>query len=94
MKNKRLFLILTSAAILLSVPFFVMQFTNAVDWDAVDFAVMGVLLFGVGLLSELVLRKVKLLRHRVIICGAIIFAFFVIWAELAVGIFGSPIAGS
>ena len=71
-----------------------MQFTNEVDWDVFDFAVMGVLLFGVGLLSELVLRKVKPLRNRIIICGAILVAFFLIWAELAVGIFGSLIAGS
>jgi hypothetical protein len=71
-----------------------MQFTNAVDWDITDFTVMGILLFGTGLLCELVMRKTKRIKTRIIICGAILFAFFLIWAELAVGVFGTPFAGS
>jgi hypothetical protein len=55
---------------------------------------MGVLLFGTGLACELVLRKVKKPVHRLLVCGAILFALFLVWAELAVGIFGSPFAGS
>ena len=94
MTNKRLLIIMTIAAILLSVPFFAMQFTDEVDWDIMDFTVMGILLFGTGLLCELVLRLVKSIHNRVILCGAILILFFLIWAELAVGIFGSPFAGS
>jgi hypothetical protein len=71
-----------------------MQFTNEVNWDLSDFVVMGVLLLGTGLLCELVLRKVKKTEHRVLICGALLIALFLIWAELAVGIFGTPFAGS
>ncbi len=94
MENKRLTLILLSVAILLLIPLIAMQFTNEVDWNLSDFIIMGILLFGTGLLCELVMRKVKTHKTRLIICGGILFALFLIWAELAVGIFGSPFAGS
>ena len=93
MTNKRLLIIMTIIAILLSVPFFAMQFTDEVNWDIMDFTVMGILLFGTGLLCELVLRLVKSIHNRVILCGAILILFILIWAELAVGIFGSRFAG-
>lgn len=94
MKNKRLIIILSVVFILLLIPFIAMKFTNEVDWNIFDFAIMGVLLTGTGLLCELVLRKVKSVQNRIIICAAILFIFFLIWAELAVGIFGTPFAGS
>lgn len=94
MKNKRLIIILTSVVISLLIPLVAMQFTNEVNWDIFDFIVMGILLFGTGLLCEFVLRKVKNTKNRIIICGAVLLTLFLIWAELAVGIFGSPFAGS
>jgi hypothetical protein len=94
MTNKRLIIILSIAVILLSIPFFAMQFTDEVNWDIMDFTIMGIILFGTGLLCELVLRVVKSFHNRVILCGAILIIFFLIWAELAVGIFGSPFTGS
>jgi len=94
MKNKRLIIILSSATILLLIPFVAMQFTNTVDWEVLDFTKMGILLFSTGLLCELVMRKVKNIKHRIIICAGVLFIFLLIWAELAVGIFGTPFAGS
>ncbi len=94
MKSKRLMIILSIAVALLFIPLVAMQFTNQVDWDIFDFTIMGILLIGTGLLCELTMRKVKSIQHRIILCGAILFAFFLIWAELAVGIFGTPFAGS
>ena len=94
MKSKRLMIILSIAVALLFIPVVAMPFTNEVDWDIFDFIIMGILLIGTGLLCELTMRKVKSIKHRIILCGAILFAFFLIWAELAVGIFGTPFAGS
>ena len=93
MTNKRLIIILSIAVILLSIPFFAMQFTDEVNWDIMDFTIMGIILFGTGLLCELVLRVVKSFHNRVILCGAILIILFLIWAELAVGIFETPFAG-
>lgn len=94
MKNERLIIIQSSLGILLLIPLIAMQFTNEVDWDIFDFVIMGVLLSGTGFLCELVLRRVKDTLNRIIICGVVLFVFFLIWAELAVGVFGSPFAGS
>ena len=55
---------------------------------------MGILLTGAGLLFEIIMRKVKTIKNRIIICGVILFVFFLVWAELAVGILGTPFAGS
>lgn len=93
-KNKRLTAIVLTAALLLLVPFIAMQFTNEVDWSVFDFLIAGVLLFGTGLLCELVLRKVKTTKYRVIICGVILVVLALVWIQLAVGIFGTPFAGS
>lgn len=94
MKNTRLEIILSVVGVLLLIPLVAMQFTDEVDWDVRDFIIMGVLLLGTGLLLELVLRKVKSLKNKILIGGAILLGFFLIWAELAVGIFGTPLAGS
>lgn len=93
-ENKRLGVILLIIAILLLIPLAAMQFTDQVDWDLFDFIVLGILLLGTGLSCELVLRKIKKTKHRIIICAILLILFFLIWAELAVGIFGSPFAGS
>ena len=93
-QNKRLIGIVFSVVLLLSIPLIAMQFTDEVDWKLPDFIIMGVLLLGTGLLCEFVLRNVRKLQHRIIVCGAILLALFLVWAELAVGIFGTPFAGS
>jgi hypothetical protein len=93
-KNKRLFGIVLTVASILLIPLIAMQFTDEVKWNLPDFLIMGVLLLGTGLMCEFVIRKVKKLEHRIAICGGILVALFLIWAELAVGIFGSPFAGS
>lgn len=93
-KNKRLIIILAAVPALLLVPLIAMQFTDEVDWSPSDFVIMGILLIGTGLLCELVMRKVESIKYRIAMCGAILFGFFLIWAELAVGIFGTPFAGS
>lgn len=86
--------ILSTVAVILLIPLVAMQFTSEVDWSASDFAVMGGLLVGTGLLCELVLRTVKKTEYRILLCVLLLAALFLIWAKLAVGIFGSPLAGS
>lgn len=92
--NKRLIAILLTATVLLLIPFTAMQFSNEVKWTLVDFVTAAVLLFGTGLMCELVLRKVKKTRNRIILCAAILTTLLLVWVELAVGIFGTPFAGS
>jgi ABC-type Mn2+/Zn2+ transport system permease subunit len=94
MQNKRLIGIVLTVALLLLIPLIAMQFTDEVNWTLFDFVVAGGLLLGTGLICELVMRKVKKMEHRIVICGVLLVALLIIWAELAVGIFGTPFAGS
>ena len=94
MENKRLIGIVLTVVVLLLIPLIAMQFTNEVNWTLFDFVVASVLLLGTGFICELVTRKVKKTNHRIILCGVILAALLLIWIELAVGIFGTPFAGS
>jgi ABC-type cobalt transport system substrate-binding protein len=94
MENKRLIGIILTVVFLLLIPLIAMQFTNEVNWNLADFVVAGVLLLGTGLICELVMRKVKKTNHRIILCTIILVVLLLIWIELAVGLFGTPFAGS
>ncbi|MGV8815924.1 MAG: hypothetical protein ACOH2D_17630 [Gelidibacter sp.] len=93
-QNKRLITILATAIALLLIPLIAMSFTNDVNWKIFDFLVAGILLIGTGLTLEFILRKIKTLRFRILFGIALFALLFLIWAELAVGIFGTPFAGS
>jgi len=86
--------IITTVVILLLIPYFAMKFTDEVKWTPIDFITAGVLLLGTGLACELVLRTVKKAKYRIVLCASILFLLLIVWAELAVGIFGTRFAGS
>jgi cytochrome bd-type quinol oxidase subunit 2 len=92
--NTRLIIILLAVPVILLIPFVAMQFTEAVNWSMFDFLVMGILLLLIGLKIEYILRKVKRKQNRIAIISILLIVFLLIWAELAVGIFGTPFAGS
>jgi ABC-type enterobactin transport system permease subunit len=94
MKNKRLPLLLIIVILLLLAPLIFMQFTEEVKWSLMDFVKMGALLLGAALLAELILRKAQKLQYRILLVLVVLVLFFLIWAELAVGIFGTPFAGN
>lgn len=94
--NKRLFSILLGVTILLFIPL-ILQLTigtgidgQGFNWQLDDFVIIGVLLFSTGLLCELVMRKVKSIKKRILVCGVILFMLLLIWVDLAVGIFNIP----
>lgn len=71
-----------------------MQFTDEVNWGVFDFLVMGTLLLIVGFVEDFLYRKIKNVKHRRYALLTLAIVFLLTWAELAVGIFGSPFAGS
>jgi hypothetical protein len=87
------FLVLLIAVILL-LPVIGMQFSNEVNWSVFDFLVAGFLLLGTVLSIEFVLQNVKKKNTKRILILGILAAILLLWIELAVGIFGSPLAGS
>lgn len=90
--SKRLGIILGIATFILIIPLIAMQFTNEVNWEITDFIIAGILLFGAGFLIEIVLTKSK--KYKTLLFVTIIVLLLLIWIEMAVGLFGSPIAGS
>jgi hypothetical protein len=94
MKNKRLLFIFLIITIIFLIPLIAMQFSSEVNWTRSDFVVMGILLLSVGLICEFIFRKISNPKHRIIIFFIVLLLFIIIWAELAVGLFGTPFAGS
>lgn len=62
-------------------------------WTVFDYITAFVLLstFGFGL--EYLIRKTKSKKRKFLIILVLTFLFILLWAELAVGVFDSPIAG-
>ncbi len=94
MKNKRLIIIIAIVALLLLIPLTAMQFTDEVRWTLFDFIVAAGLLLSAGLTLDFIIRKVKRAKYRIVLSVALVAILLLIWAELAVGIFGTPFAGS
>ena len=92
--KQRSFVIYGLAALLLVIPFIGMQFTKEINWSGFDFLIAGILLFGTAFCVDMVLKMEKKNARRMFYIVLILLALFLIWAELAVGIFGSPFAGS
>lgn len=91
---KSLGLVLLGTGAILTIPLVAMRFTREVNWSVFDFLVAGILLAGIGSLYVLLTRKLRTANQRRAIGGGLLLTLLLTWAELAVGIFGSPIAGS
>ena len=88
-QNRRLLGIVLAVGLLLTIPL-IANF----PWTIGDFIVAGILLLGTGLISELVMRRITKKEQRIALILLILAGLFLVWAELAVGIFGTPFAGS
>ena len=92
--NKRYLIIFLVTLSILLIPFIAMQLSNEVNWGLLDFIVAGVLLLGAGFIVDFVIRKVPKINYRITIIVTLLILLFLIWAELAVGIFGTPFSGN
>ena len=80
--------------LLLIIPFVGMFVSDQVNWSPFDFLVMGLLLFSLGLAADAIFRKFQQLRSRLLFTTLLLVVFLLIWIELAVGLFGTPLEGS
>lgn len=64
------------------------------NWSPFDFLVGTVMLFGTAFFINLVILSKKSFPSKVLISFVILMIVCLVWIELAVGIFGSPLAGS
>jgi len=91
MKIKHLFILLNCFIL---IPIFGSILTNEVHWTFYDYALALILLNGMGFSFYLISRYVTMSIHKYLLFSVILFLFFLIWAELAIGIFDSIFAGS
>jgi len=82
MKNVRLVCILLAIPALLLIPYIAMRFTNEVNWTALDFTAMGILLLITGFAIEVALRIVKVTWMRAVAVLTILFGFVMVWGAL------------
>ncbi len=91
---KKLSFLPYSLLLLLLIPLAAMQFSSEVNWSLFDFVIMGFLLLALGFGIRFIRNKKSVLKYPLLMIIAVVVLFFIVWAELAVGIFGSPFAGS
>ena len=94
MMTRRLSFLPLALLSLLFIPLIAMQFSNEVNWSLGDFITMGALLLGMGYGVIFIANQKIRIGNRAFWIILLILAFLLIWAEMAVGIFGSPLAGS
>lgn len=91
--SRRIIAIACGILFLLSLPLAAMQFTNEVQWTAFDFMAAAMLLLALGLSIELIARHIRTQTLKIAALAVLLLTFLFVWAELAVGIVGSPIGG-
>ncbi|MCB0479466.1 MAG: hypothetical protein KDC84_14960 [Crocinitomicaceae bacterium] len=92
--NKRLAYIIITVTVILLVPAIAMQFSDEVNWTTFDFIMAAIVLYGFGFLFEIAARKIKDNKKKIFFYSILLLLLILLYAEMAVGIFGTPLAGS
>lgn len=79
----------TLAVGLFLLPLVAMQFTDEVDWDETDFIFAGIMIFGTGIVLEIVTRMTRNNAYRGAVAVALASGFILTWGNAAVGVIGS-----
>ncbi len=90
----RLKSLLIGSGALLLVLFIGSQFSQEINWSGFDYIVAAILLGTTSVVLNIVLTKAKNKQSRWAWGIVVVLALALVWAELAVGVFGSPLAGS
>ena len=81
-----------TVAVLLVV-FLASLLSDQVTWSIYDFLIGGGLIFVFATIEVILWNKLKS-QHRLFVVLFVLLVFLILWAEMAVGLFGSPLAGS
>ena len=88
-RNKNILFIALAVALVLVLHAIAVPFMDGADWDAADYVLAGVLLFGTGLAYELAARRAGTFAYRAAVGMALAGALMLVWINAAVGIIGS-----
>ncbi|PQB05694.1 ligand-binding sensor domain-containing protein [Aureitalea marina] len=73
----------------LMIPLIAMQFTSEINWDVMDFVIMGAVLSVIGLAYELIAQRANRTVYRIAFGIGLLGAFLLFWVNGAVGIIGN-----
>ena len=79
--------------LLMLIPLMANWLNNEFHWKFGDFILMGAMIYGLGLISLILMNVAKNKILRWIVTGLFFLLFLLIWVELAVGIFDTPLVG-
>jgi dipeptide/tripeptide permease len=94
MINSRFKKLLISSTVILTIPILGKLYTDDFQWALPDFIIGAMLLYGTSFMIDVIMRKVQKKSHRIALSGLILLVLLCIWAELAVGLIGTPFAGN
>ena len=81
-----------TVAVLLVV-FLASLLSDQVTWFIYDFLISGGLIFVFATIETILWNKLKS-KHRLFVVLFVLLVFLILWAEMAVGLFDSPLGGS
>jgi hypothetical protein len=87
-KNRLRIVAWSAAALILLLPLIAMQFSDEVNWGLEDFMAIGLLVLGIGLTFEAVVRLTGNMVYRAAVGVALAAAFMLVWISIGVGIIG------
>lgn len=93
MTKKKILRVIIGTCLVLLVPLLAMGVSDEVQWNWFDFAVIGFLLVSAGLLYELLAHWLTA-KYRPIAAIVLVVLVLLVWVELSVGIFETPLAGN
>ena len=80
--------------LLLIIPLIGMNLTDEIDWTLSDFIISGLILLVFSLSINFIILRISNRKKRVFYITILFILFMLVWTELALGIFGTPFAGS
>lgn len=93
-KQQKTALILAIPSLLMVAAFISNFVVKGFNWTGSDFLIAAILLFGTATFIYLIVSSKFSFRTKVIVTVITLLALILLWMEMAVGLFGSPIAGS
>jgi hypothetical protein len=92
--NKNIVRIAIGTGLILMIPLIAMQVSDEWNWGPLDFVFAGILLFGTGLVFDLVARKCSTIAYRAAVAIACVTGFLLLWVNAAVGFIGDEDAAN
>ena len=85
---------LTLTFVILLFPFVASVLSKEFNWSFFDYCISGILIFSSITIFSMITALKLTKRNRIILASIFILVILILWIELAVGIFDSPIAGN